>query len=90
MNKCEFVNEVNNRSGLSKKDCKLCLDAILEVIKDVLKTGDSLTLSNFGKFRVSEIKSKPMYNFKTGTTEVVEGRKTPSFKASDSLKEIIK
>ncbi|MBE5741003.1 MAG: HU family DNA-binding protein [Clostridiales bacterium] len=90
MNKNEFVNEVYARAGLSKKDCKLCLDTILEVIKDALKNGDSVTLSNFGKFKISEIKTKPMYNFKTHTTEMVEARKTPSFKASDNLKQIVK
>ena len=54
MNKNEFVNEVNAKSGLSKKDCKLCLETMLEVIKSALQSGDSVTLSNFGKFSVDE------------------------------------
>ncbi len=90
MNKNEFVNAVYSKSGLTKKDCKLCLDTILEVIKDALCQGDSVTLSNFGKFKVNEMKSKPMYSFKTGRTQIVQARKTPSFKASDNLKRIVK
>ena len=43
MNKNEFVNAVYSKSGLTKKDCKLCLDTILEVIKDALSQGDSVT-----------------------------------------------
>ncbi len=90
MNKNAFISEVNSKSGLSKKDCKLCLEAIIAVIKDALKQGESVTLSNFGKFKVSDIKSKPMYSFKTGETEMSAPRKTPTFKASDHLKQSVK
>lgn len=90
MNKNEFVNAVYSKTGLTKKDCKLCLDTIIEVIKDALKQGESVTLSNFGKFKVNEIKSKPMYSFKTGKTHMMEARRSPSFKASDNLKRSVK
>ena len=90
MNKNEFVNEINVKSGLSKKDCKLCLEAMLEVIKIALQNGESVTLSNFGKFKVSDIKSKSMYNFKTKKTEIVEAKKSPTFKASENLKQCVK
>ena len=90
MNKNEFVDIVKTKAGLTKKDCKLCLDAIIDVIKDALKNGESVTLSNFGKFKVNEIKSKPMYNFKTGKTNIIGTRRTPSFKASDNLKRSVK
>ena len=90
MNKNEFITELNNKSGLTKKDCKLCLDAIINVIKDALKNGDSVTLSNFGKFKVSEKKPKQMYSFKTGKTQTISARRTPTFRASDNLKQAIK
>ena len=90
MNKNEFVSEINAKSGLSKKDCKLCLEAMIEVIKSALKSGESVNLSNFGKFKVNDVKSKCMYNFKTKNTEFVEARKTPAFKASENLKQCVK
>ncbi len=90
MNKNEFISQVNNKTGLTKKDCKMCLDSIIEVIKDALKNGDSVTLSNFGKFKVNEVKAKPMYSFQTGKTYISEQRKTPVFKASDNLKRSVK
>lgn len=90
MNKNEFVNEVNAKSGLSKRDCKLCLETMLEVIKNALQNGESVTLSNFGKFKVNDIKSKNMYNFRTKETQMVQARKSPSFKASENLKQCIK
>lgn len=90
MNKNEFISRVNSKTGLTKKDCKLCLETIMEVIKDALKNGDSVTLSNFGKFKVNEIKAKPMYSFQTGKTYLAERRRTPVFKASDYLKRSVK
>lgn len=90
MNKNEFIKVVNNRSGLTKKDCQLCLDTILEVIKQALSNGESVTLANFGKFKVTEKKSKPIYSFKTKTTQISTARKAPSFKPSENLKQSIK
>jgi len=90
MNKNEFINVINEKSGLSKKDCKLCLETMLEVIKSALQSGESVTLANFGKFKVNDVKSKCLYNFKTKSTEVVDARKTPTFKASENLKQCVK
>ncbi len=90
MNKNEFVDIVKARAGLTKKDCRLCLDTILDVIKDALSQGDSVTLSNFGKFKVNEIKSKPMYSFVTKKTSMAQARRTPTFRASETLKRSVK
>ena len=90
MNKNELISELNNKIGLSKKDCKLCLDAVVEIIKTALQNGDSVTLLKFGKFKINEVKSKCLYNFKTKNTQLIEAKKVPSFKASDNLKECFK
>ena len=90
MNKNEIVSQINEKSGLSKKDCKLCLETMLEVIKSALQNGESVVLSNFGKFKVDDVKSKNIYNFKTKLTQVVESKKTPRFKASENLKQCLK
>lgn len=90
MNKNEFINEVNIKSGLTKRDCKLCLETILEIITETLKNGDSVTFSNFGKFKVDNKKEKTMYNFKTKNLEVVGAKKSPAFKASENLKQCLK
>lgn len=90
MNKNEFIDEVKTQSGLTKRDCRLCLDAMIMVISEALKLGESVMLSNFGKFKVNETKSNSLYNFKTKTTELVKAKRLPSFKASESLKQKIK
>ena len=90
MNKSELVNEINAQSGLTKKDCKLCVEVVLDVIKSALSRGDCVELSNFGKFKVGVNKPKSIYNFKTKSVEVVDESKTLLFKASNNLKKCIK
>lgn len=90
MNKSEFVAEMNNQLGLSKKDCKLCLDVMVDVIRKVLSRGDSVELPNFGKFKVNINKPKSIYNFKTKNVQIVDESKTLLFKASNNLKKCIK
>lgn len=90
MNKNECVDKINNRTGLSKKDCKLCLDAILFVIADALKKGECVTLPNFGRFKTNEVKAKNIYNFKTRRTNYTEAKRVPTFRASENLKQSIR
>jgi DNA-binding protein HU-beta len=52
--KSEFVDQVADRAGLSKKDASDAVDAMLETIEDALKRGSDVTFSGFGKFSVSD------------------------------------
>lgn len=90
MNKKEFVTEVYSKCGLTKKDCELCLDVILDVIKSALSSGESVTLTNFGKFKITKTKAKSMYNFKEKKPTMVQAKKMPIFRASENLKRIVK
>ena len=90
MNKTELVTEMNSQLGLTKKECKLCLEIVVDVIKTVLSRGDSVELPNFGKFKVTINKPKSIYNFKTKNVEVVDETKTLLFKASNNLKKCIR
>lgn len=90
MNKSEFINEINVKCGLTKKDCKLCLETILNIITETLKNGESVTFSNFGKFKVDNKKAKTMYNFQTRNVEIVDAKRSPTFKASENLKQCLK
>ena len=90
MNKNEFIEAVNEQTKLTKKECKMCLEVILNVIKHALKNGESVNFTNFGKFKISKIKAKPIYNFKTGKTNLLQERNSLTFKASENLKQIVK
>ena len=50
MNKAEFIAQVAQRSGMTKKDAEKAADAVFETIAAVLETGDKLNLPGFGAF----------------------------------------
>ena len=50
MNKNEMIEFVSRKAQLSKKDCLSCLDAITELIGEVLKRGEEVKICGFGKF----------------------------------------
>ena len=40
MRKTELVAQVSERTGLTKKDTSACVDAMVDVIAETLKSGD--------------------------------------------------
>ncbi|MDX4036423.1 HU family DNA-binding protein [Aliarcobacter skirrowii] len=48
MNKNEFIDAVALKSGLSKKDTKSAVDAVLETITEALAKKDSVAFVGFG------------------------------------------
>ena len=48
MTKSEFVDQVADRAGLSKKDAANAVDAVLETIEGTLSRGSEITFSGFG------------------------------------------
>lgn len=52
--KAEFIDQVADRAGLSKKDASEAVDAVLETIESALRRGSDVVFSGFGKFSVSD------------------------------------
>ena len=76
MTKSEFVDQVADRAGLSKKDAGDAVDAVLETIEDALKRGSDVTFSGFGKFSVSQRRSR--------SSPPVRGSRRPSTSGLDA------
>ena len=50
MNKGELVSELANRTKSTQIEAKTFLEAFTNVVGDVLKSGDKITLVGFGTF----------------------------------------
>jgi DNA-binding protein HU-beta len=85
--KSEFVDQVADRAGLSKKDAG---DAVLETIEDALKRGSDVTFSGFGKFSVSNRSAREGRNPATGEKIQIAASKVPKFTAGAALKKAVK
>jgi DNA-binding protein HU-beta len=88
--KSEFVDQVAEKSGLSKKDAGGAVDAILSTIEDTLKRGGEVTFSGFGKFHVAQRGAREGRNPSTGEKINIAASKVPRFSAGAGLKKSVK
>ena len=79
MTKSEFVDQVADRAGLSKKDAGDAVDAVLETIEGALKRGSDVTFSGFGKFSVSHRSAREGRNPATGEKIQIAASRVPKF-----------
>ena len=89
MTKAEFIDQVADRAGLSKKDAGEAVDAVLETIESALRRGSDVVFSGFGKFSVSDRAAREGRNPATGEKIYIKATKVPKFSAGASLKKAV-
>ena len=90
MTKQEFVDQVADRAGLSKKDAGEAVDAFLNTVEDALKRGSDVSFSGFGKFSVSQRSAREGRNPATGERIQIAASRVPRFTAGAGLKKAVK
>ncbi|MBS3789101.1 HU family DNA-binding protein [Candidatus Bipolaricaulota bacterium] len=89
MNKGDFVDELAERTGMTKKDSKKALETVLEVITEALEDGEEVMFTGFGKFEPRARKATERRNLQTGEMIDVPAKVVPKFKAGKTLRETI-
>lgn len=89
MTKTELINEVANKTELTKKDSEKAVAAVIESITDALAAGDKVQLVGFGTFEVRDRAAREGKNPATGETISIPATKVPAFKAGKALKEAV-
>ena len=90
MTKSEFVDQVADRAGLSRKDAQEAVDAFLDTVEDALQRGSDVSFSGFGKFSVSNRSARDGRNPATGEKIRIKASKVPKFTAGAGLKKAVK
>ena len=90
MTKSEFVDQVADRAGLSKKDAGDAVDAALETIESTLRRGGEVVFSGFGKFSVAQRGAREGRNPATGERIHIAASRVPKFHAGAALKKAVK
>jgi DNA-binding protein HU-beta len=89
--KQEFVDQVAQKSGLSRRDAGEAVDAFLETVTDTLKSGDSITFTGFGKFSTAERAAREGVNPRNPSEKVhIPAATVPKFSAGSQLKGAVK
>ncbi len=87
MNKTELIEAIAERADVPRSQAQKHFDAFEGVVTNVLKGGDEVQITGFGKFYVREQKARDGRNPQTGEKMRIPARKVPSFSAGNSLKE---
>ena len=90
MTKAEFIDQIAEQTGLSKKDAGAAVDAMLGTITDTLKRGGDVVFTGFGKFTVQARAARMGVNPRTGEKVQIAATKVPKFSAGSQLKASVK
>ncbi len=90
VNKKALVDAVSEKTGFTKKDVTAVVESVFETIGASLSEGNTVDVAGFGKFVVKERAARKGVNPATGATIEIAASRVPTFKASRTLKSIIK
>lgn len=89
MNKQELIDAIAAESGLSKKDSKEALDALVKTVGVTLKKGDNISLVGFGSFSVIQKAARTGKNPQTGKPIQIAAKKAVKFRPGKELAESV-
>ena len=90
MNKGELVDEIADKTELTKKQTDAILSALTEVITDTVSSDEKVTLVGFGSFEARDRKAREGRNPKTGEKMTIAATRVPAFSAGKAFKEKVK
>ncbi len=88
MVKRDIVNEVVNRTGLSKTKAEIAVEAVFETMKRSMERGERIELRGFGVFNIRPRKTGIGRNPRTGQEVIIPPGKAVRFKPGKDLRSI--
>lgn len=88
MIKLDIVNEVVNRTGVSKSKAELAVETVFEAMKRALQHGQRIELRGFGVFNVRPRKTGIGRNPRTGEEVNIPPGKAVRFKPGKELQDL--
>jgi integration host factor subunit alpha len=88
LTKNEMVQQVQDKTGLTKKESMAGIDGVFKIIKDELSHGKPIKISGFGKWTVLKKKARKGRNPQTGKEMTITARKVVTFKPSNVLRKV--
>jgi integration host factor subunit alpha len=89
LTKVEMVNSIADQIGFPKNHSSEIVEAVLEIIKRTLESGEDVMISGFGKFCVKDKRERKGRNPATGEDMMLAPRRVLTFKCSGKLRDRI-
>ena len=89
LTKNDMARQVQDKTGLTKKESMAVVDGLFKIIKDDLNSGNDVMISGFGKWTVKAKKARKGRNPQTGKAMTIDARKVVTFKPSAVLRKVL-
>ncbi|MCS6928360.1 MAG: integration host factor subunit beta [Saprospiraceae bacterium] len=90
MRKADLVNAISQKTGISRVDVLVTLEAFFKEIKNTLGSGENVYVRGFGSFVVKRRAKKIGRHIKMGKALEIPEHYIPSFKPAKSFVEQVK
>jgi len=88
MIKSDIVNIVSEKTGITKVNAIMAVEAMFDAIKEAMKKGERIELRGFGVFQVRPRKKGIGRNPRTGYEVKIPPGRTIKFKAGKNLRNL--
>ena len=89
LTKADIINAIQRENEYSRKRATELMEALLELIKTTLESGEDVLVSGFGKFYVQSKKERRGRNPATGEDLMLAPRGVVTFKCSGKLRKVV-
>jgi len=90
INKDALVKSISQKNELSKKDVEAVIEGFTEAVTKALQSGEKVTLTGFGTFKVSNRAAREGINPQTKAKIQIPAMTVPKFTAGKALKEAVR
>jgi len=90
LTKKDLIILVAKKANLTNKASNEAVSALLNGIKDSLKTGEKVVITGFGTFSIRNRSERPGRNPKTGERITLSARRAPGFTPGKTLKKAVR
>ena len=87
--KSMLIQMYADKTGMSKKDSQDNLDALWDLLTDLMRKGSKVNVTGFGIFKVADRKAREGRNPRTGEVIQIPASKKVRFTPSKVLKEAV-
>ncbi|QQS21400.1 MAG: HU family DNA-binding protein [Candidatus Moraniibacteriota bacterium] len=90
MNKDMLIHAIVEKTDLSKRDVAAVIESFVDVVTSELRSGNKITVTGFGTFRVSKRAARQGINPQTKAKINIPAMTVPKFTAGKTLKDAVK
>ena len=87
MRKREFIDQVAAKTGLTKRDSERAMDAVFQIMGELLARRDRMQVNQFGVFETRTRSPRMARNSRTGEAIRLPAATAPVFRPSHALLE---